>query len=93
MKLSLFNTFKSIIVDLIKSNIEEIKSVKSDFSSEDTISKTAINLTKSTDLQENIQKRLEIQREVDPLQSSINGERINNYRAEKKQNRKFPLYV
>ena len=89
-KLSAFLSFKSDLIDLSRSNMNELtRQQKHGF---DVLSKSAIDLTKSVDMQDNVKRRLELQREVGELTPFVNGKSMSEMRKEKRQKRNVSIH-
>ena len=89
-KLSAFLSFKSDLIDLSRSNMNELtRQQKYGF---DVLSKSAIDLTKSVDMQDNVKRRLELQREVGELTPFVNGKSMSEMRKEKRQKRNVSIH-
>ena len=56
------------------------------------VSKRAIDLTKSVDMQDNVKRRLELQQEVGVLTPFVNGKSMSEMRKEKRQKRNVSIH-
>ena len=69
-KLSAFINFKSDVFDISRSSMNNVNDNEKQ---DDFISRTAIEITKNTDIQDNFKLRLELQREVGVITPFVNG--------------------
>ena len=88
-KISAFFNFKADVFDMSRKNMAE---VNDDDQQDDVIARTAIDMTKNTEIQGNVKRRLELQREVGVITPIVNGKSMSQLRKEKRKQRKTSIY-
>ena len=88
-KLSTFINFKLDVFDMSRSSMNNVNDNEKQ---DDVISRTVIGITKNTDIQENVKRRLELQREVGIIASFVNGKSMLQLRKEKRRKRTSSIY-
>ena len=88
-KISAFFNFKADVFDMSRKNMAE---VNDDDQQDDVIARTAIDMTKNTEIQGNVKRRLELQREVGVITPFVNGKSMSQLRKEKRKQRKTSIY-
>ena len=79
--LSAFVDFKLDVIDISKANI---KSIDYKDRKDGVITKTAIDLTKNTLMQENVKQRLELPREIGNINPFVNSKSMSQLCSDKK---------
>ena len=78
--LNAFLGLKSTIVDMTQDTMEENEALSLD----DAMAITAVDIIKNKKMQEDVKKRLELQRGMGPLTTYVEGKSIAQFRKEKK---------
>ena len=85
-KLSAFIDFKSEVIGINKYNLKYIEHKDGKY---DLITRTAIDLTKNTLMQENVKQRLELQREIRNITHFVNGKSMSQLYLDKRKKGRF----
>ena len=86
----MFLNFKSEIINISKGNNGTMEAPTDN---SDVLDKAAIDLTKKSEIQENVRQRLELQREFWPLTTFVNGKSVAQLRSEKWKKRKMSQFA
>ena len=88
-KISAFAQFKTDVFDMSK---KYMAMVDDDETKDDIIARTAMDMTQNTEMQDNVKRRLELQREVGVITPFVNGKSMSQLRTEKRQKRSKSIY-